>query len=114
MSGRDTSLSGELRDQEEIKALVVVRVFNQLRVDNGARLWVLGFMTAIFHEHSLVDSLVDHDESNLWRTQVVELLLKHGSQLLDLVVNDLLPHSVSNSIPEDDDLFRILTIQLFE
>lgn len=63
MNWSDTSLSGLLRDQEEIEALILAFILNKVGVNDGSRRWIV-ILLAILDEHSLVDSLVDYDQSN--------------------------------------------------
>lgn len=43
MRWSDTALRRQLRDQEEIKAFILIDVLDKLRVDDGARLRVGGY-----------------------------------------------------------------------
>lgn len=103
---RHTSLSCLLRNQEEIEALVVLLVLNEVGIDDAARLWVL-HASAVWSldKHPLVDSLVDYDQSDWWDScdGVVDRL-QHLLELRDLLLNDLISHSLTNTISVDDDL----------
>lgn len=106
----DTSLSGLLRDQEEIEALILAFILNKVGVNDGSRRWIV-ILLAILDEHSLVDSLVDYDQSNRRNTwcRVVDWL-KGLFELGDLLINDLVSHLLSDTISVNYDFSGRLTI----
>lgn len=63
MHWHDTSLSGLLRNQEEVKLGTSIFVLDETRIKNGARLRI--FKLLFLDEHPLVDSLVHDDKSEL-------------------------------------------------
>lgn len=64
MSRGDTSLRGLLGHQEEVEDLVVLTILNQRGIDDGTW-WRVGNIMTSLSEHPLIDSLVNHNESNL-------------------------------------------------
>ena len=56
------------------------------------------------HEHPLVDSLVDYYKSHSGQVHLVVELLHDNLKLRDLLVEDVISHSLSDSISVDDDL----------
>jgi len=63
-------------------------------------------------KESLMDSLVDNDESDGWELVLVLvgiqaiLLNQYLFQLLELLLDDHLPHSVSHAISVDENVVR--------
>ena len=76
MHWSDTTLSGLLRHEEEIEALVTFAILNEIGIDNRAWCWVLNLSTSSISEHSLVDSFIYNNKSDRWRSTnlVVEWL----------------------------------------
>ena len=101
----NTSLSGLLGHQEEIKALVVQLVLDKVGVNDATWLRVLNTTTARLEEHPLVDPLVDHHQRDLDRScSLVVEGLESFFELSDLLVEDLVSHLLTYTIPVDDDL----------
>ena len=68
MSWGYTSLSGLLRNKEEVEALVVVLILHELAVDDATGLRIRSLTISILDEHSLVDPFVDYDKSEGWHS----------------------------------------------
>lgn len=97
-------MSGLLGYQEEVEALVVVLVLNELAVDDTTGLRVAGLAVSVLDEHSLVDSLVDHNKSDGWHRELVVEWLDCFLELGDLLGDDLVSHLLSDTVSVDDDL----------
>lgn len=95
-----------MRNKEEVEALVVLTVLNEVGVDDTTWWWVLnGLAISALDEHSLVDSLVDNHESDgRDASQLVVNRFESFLELRDFLQNNLVSHSFSNSISVDDDL----------
>lgn len=108
-----TSLSGLLRHKEKVKFFVTVAVLNKVGIDDWARWWIITLAISSLNEHSLVDPLVDNDESD-WRrsTNLVIERLESFLELSDLFINDLFSHLLSNSISIDDQFGRSFTTMI--
>lgn len=63
VSGENTTLVGELRDQEEVILEVRVLAFHKLLVNDATRRRVLVAAMLILHKESLGDTLVHNDHS---------------------------------------------------
>ena len=104
MSWCDASLGGLLWNKEEVEALVVLLVFNEVGIDDAAW-WRVVDRLAIraFDEHPLVDSFVDDDQSN-WRNTCDGIIdrLEGLFELRDLLFDDLVSLSFANTISVDD------------
>jgi len=64
-------LRGLLWNQEEIVAVVAFAVLHEAAVEHGTWHGILNARVSRLDEHSLVDSLIDHDQRDLWRAQLV-------------------------------------------
>lgn len=114
MSWRDAALGCQLRHQEEIEALVFLSVLNKLGINDGSRLWI-GCIRALSDKHSLINPLVNHDEWYLGHGHwVAKDLGEDGSELLDLSIDDLLSLLLTDTVSEDNDLFRIVAVFILE
>lgn len=116
MGWGDTSLSGLLGHQEEIKAFVFQLVLDKVGVNDATWLWVLHAPIATLKEHSLVDPLVNHNESDFdWLCQLVVKRLESFFELSDLLVEDLVSHLLTYTVPVDDDLsWKLVLVVLSE
>ena len=66
MRGSNTALGDGLRNQEEVKAVRILMVLDELGVNDTTWLWVTGPAIRALDEHPLVDPLVDDDKSDWW------------------------------------------------
>lgn len=104
MNWSDASLSGQLRDQEEVEALVAIIVLDKVGIDD--RSWLRIDCSPIFlAEHPLVDPLVDDDKGD-WRRSRRLVVKRFQSilELLDLFGNDLISLLLTNTISVDQEL----------
>lgn len=105
MGWRNTSLSRLLGHQEEVKALVVELVLHKVGINDATGLRVLDLTVARLQEHPLIDPLVDHNQRDLdWRCRLVVEGRESFLELCDLLVQDLVSHLLTHTIPVDDDL----------
>lgn len=100
-------MGGLLRNKEEVEALVVILVFNKLAINDTTWLRIRRLAISVLDEHSLVDSFVDNDKSDGRLRELVVKWLDSFSELMDLLLNDLVSHLLSNSVSVDDDLRRV-------
>lgn len=104
MSWRDASLSGLLWNKEEVEALVVLLVLNEVGIDDAAWWRVVdGLTIRAFDEHPLVDPFVDDYQSD-WRNTCDGIIdrLEGLFELRDLLFDDLVSLSFANTISVDD------------
>ena len=113
MSGGHTALSRLLRDQEKVIALVWLIVFHKDWIDNGSWFRILHFIPSL-DKDSLVNSLVNYNQSNLWNICWVEVTFKSFFELRYLVGNNHISHSFSNSISIYNYLIRSSLLNVFE
>jgi len=101
----DATLRGLLWNQEEVKSLIFV-ILDELLVNDAAGWRVLdGSSIPASHEHSLVDPLVDHGQSDgRSAAHLVVQGLQGLLELTDLLGDDLVSHLVTHTISVDDDL----------
>lgn len=111
MDWSHASLSGLLRDQIEVKLLSALVVLDELGVNNTTRLRILSLTVPSGNKHSLVDSLVDDYQSNgRWTTDLVIQRLESLLELTNFLVNDLVAHLCTDTIPIDNNLGWPFTI----
>ena len=104
-----TSLRSLLADEEEVVGVVVVfsSALDDLGVDDGSRRRIGDVV--LTSEESLVDSLVDDDESDFGRSSSAELL-QDRLQSLQLTAHDLVPLRVTHSISVNDDVVGVVFV----
>jgi hypothetical protein len=100
-----------LRDQVKIELLRSLVVLDELLVDDASWLRVLSLTVPSSNKHSLVDSLVDDDQSD-WRNtrNLVVERLECLLELTNLLVNNLASHLSSDTIPVDNNLGWLLPL----
>lgn len=100
----DTTNCSLLRNQEKVKALII-SIFDKLGINNSAwrRVYNHTFFSA---EHSLVDSFIDDNQSDLGRTHLVVLSFESLLNLNDLFFDTVLPLLFTKTISENYDLIR--------
>lgn len=111
MDWSHTTLSGLLRDQIEVKLLSALVVLDELGVNYTTRLRIFSFTVPSSNKHSLVDSLVDNYQSDWWWT--TDLVIQRLEGLLELsnfLVNDLVAHLCTHTIPIDNNLGWSFTV----
>ena len=104
MSWSHAPLGSLLWNQEEVEALVVILVLDELVVNDTSRLGVGGLSVSVLNEHSLVDSFVHYYKSEGWHRELVVQRLDRCLELSNLLGNDLVSHLLSYSVSVDDDL----------
>ena len=110
MSWSDTTLSCELGNQEEIKTLIVISVFDKCRVKTSAWRWILGLMATVINKHALIYSLINNDQSDLWRIRSLEHPVKDGSELFNLIIHTMSALLLAQSVTVDNDLIWVSSI----
>lgn len=116
VSRRNTSLGGLLRDKEEVEAHVFLVVLDQSLIDDTSWWRIADIITSFgsLDEHTLVDPLVNYDESN--RRDAGDLVvewLEHLLELPDLFLDDLVSHALADTISVDDDpLWKLVVMVL--
>ena len=83
-------------------------VLNEVLVDDATARWIVqSTCRLIFQEESLVDSLVDYNESDLWSSSILWIELAYGLfELRDLYTDDCVTLGITDSITEDDEVSR--------
>lgn len=82
-------------------------------VDDAARGWVDKVASVVLDEEALRDALVDHDEGDLGLLPSLVVQLSEGlTELVDLLVDDLVTLCVTNTIAEDDEVGGELAIMM--
>jgi len=117
MSGLDTALGDRVRYQEEIEAAVNnFTLFNETLINVGTLrrivneslvLLILGLL-----EEALTHALIDNDQGDLGPLSLVSvvrsihaiLFSNDGIELLELKVDDLLAHGITDTITVDEDV----------
>ena len=113
----DGALSHRVRHKEEIKlAIDDLRLLNEACVDVGTLRRVvnevLSIVTSRLLEESLTHSLVHNDQSDVGvllggRLRVASVLHRDDAvELLELLVDDLLAHGVTDTVTIDEDVAR--------
>lgn len=115
VSWGNTSLGGLLRDEEEVEADVVLLILDQALIDDTSWWWIADIAAAFgsLDEHTLVDPLVYDDQSNWWDTG--DLVVEWPEHLLELpnfFFDDLVSHTLADSISVDDDPLWILVVMV--
>lgn len=117
MSGLDTALGDRVRYQEEIEAAVNnFTLFNETLINVGTLrrivneslvLLILGLL-----EEALTHALIDNDQGDLGPLSLVSvvcsihaiLFSNDGIELLELKIDDLLAHGITDTITVDEDV----------
>ena len=111
MSRRDATLCGVLRDQVEVVLSVVVRVLNEVLVDQSSRWRIDHSALGVLGEKALTDSLVDDHHSDV---RLAGLLVVHVFYGFIELTDFLLEHSsslgVANTVSENNDVSWHLSI----
>lgn len=113
MNWGDTSLSGLLWNQIEVELLSSVVVLYELGVNDTTWLRVVSLSVPTSNEHSLVDSLVDNDQSDWW--WAADLIVERFESFLELsnfLLNNLVSHLSTDTIPVDNNLGWLFTIMV--
>lgn len=109
----DTSLCGVLRDEVEIVLSVVLRIFNNVPINQSSRWRIYHLAISVFCKKALVDPFVNDDYSDVWLgslpvvdffngfVELSYLFLKHRSSL-----------RVSNTISEKNYVLREFPIMV--
>ena len=113
VSGGHTTLSCLLGNQEEVITLVWLVIFYKNRVDNGSWLRILHFVTFL-HKDSLVDSFINHYQSNLWNISWVEMTFQSFFELRNLIGNNHVSHSFADTISIYYNLIWCSLLNVFE
>ena len=119
MSRFHSSLGHCMGYQEEVKASIGCHftLLNEATVNIGAFRWI-DYRSGppsrlLLHlKESLAHSLIDYDQCHCRQRCcccVSILRVHHDFQLLHFIINYLLSHRVSNSIPVDEHMFRQLS-----
>lgn len=115
VSRGDTSLGGLLRDEEEVETDVALLVLDQALIDDTSWWRIADIITSLrsLDEHTLVDPLVNNDQSN-WRNtgDLVVERLEHLLELPDFLFDDLISHSLADSVSVDDNPLWILVVMV--
>lgn len=113
MSRLNSSLCNIVRNEEKVEfAIDNLRLFNEALINISARRWIQ-YLRSSFFEESLSDSFV-HDNKGDLRSSLVVFSLKpifisnYLFELFKFIINDLLPHWVTDSISVDEDVIRQL------
>jgi hypothetical protein len=107
VSWQDTSLSGVLGNQEEVKLSVGIIVLNKLLVNDASRGRIVIGSILTFNKESLGDSLVDNDDSDLrFLSSSIVHFTNSLSDLGYFLGKYLLSHGITNSISEENEVFR--------
>lgn len=108
MSGEDTALVSELRNQKEVILHVTISALDHLRVHNAAGRRVNELTVVPFNEEPLGDPLVDNDDCQLRLlgclvVDFIDCFLELGNLFLE----NLLSHGITNTISVDDEVIRV-------
>lgn len=131
VSGFHGALGHGVGNEEEVKLAVDdLGLLDEALVNVSSLGWVvneLSLRASSLLEESLADALVDNDESNFRRFNLLRFLLTifagllagepvllrdDSVELLKLVVNDLLTHGITDTITVDEDVFGHLPVEL--
>lgn len=104
MSGFYTTNCSLLRNQEEVKALLI-SIFDKFGINDSAWRWVHNH-TFFRAKHSLIDSFVDDYQSDLRWINLVVLCFESLLNLNDLFIDALLSLLLTKTISENNDLIR--------
>ena len=110
--GTHASLSASDRNEEEIEFFVrLLRLLNQVAVDDAAAGWVAEAVVAVENEERLNNPLVDDQKSDLGAGgRLVVDLVEGGLELDDFTINDLGALSSTHTISENDDVRRVAVV----
>ena len=113
MNWGDTSLSGLLWNQIEVELLSSVVVLYELGVNDTTWLRVVSLSVPTSNEYSLVDSLVDNDQSDWWwATDLIVERFESFLELSNFLLNNLVSHLSTDTIPVDNNLGWLFTIMV--
>jgi len=111
MNWGDTSLSGLLWNQIEVELISSIVVLDELGVNNTSWLRILSFSISTCNKHSLVDSFVHNDQSDWrWSTDLVVERFESFFELANFLLNNLVSHLSTDTIPVDNNLGWLLSI----
>ena len=115
VSRGNASLGGLLRYEEEVEADVVLLILNQALIDDTSWWRIADIITSFrsLDEHTLVDPLVNYDQSNGRNlSDLVVEWLEHLLELPDFFFDDLVSHTLADSISVNDNPLWILVVMV--
>ena len=69
----------------------------------------------VLNEEALCDALVHDDDRDDWLLLGSVVGLSDGlTELVHLLLKDLLPHAIANTVTVDDEVLRVITMLLLE
>ena len=104
MRGKHATLVRPRRSHVEVYSTMRrVRVLHETSVDDAPAGRIHQVTSTVLDEEALSDTFVDHDEGDLRHgTGSVVNFSESLTELGKLFVDDLIAHSISNSVSEDD------------